>query len=310
MSQIASHDEVAPTRNQKELPGGHLSWRTYFLKPPREARQEQPVAFLAESTAQRVLRTHFHDVDQWQIVVKGGGTLGKHDLQMYAVHFARAHTPYGPIVNGPEGLGFLTLRHHWDDGAKPLPESQEKLMQVKDRKPWQMTEAPDFGGDEPVNLRPFSQIKDERGLAAFALQMQPGVSVVAPDPAGSGGQFIVVLEGSLRHAGREYPGTSVAFVGADEAPWELVAGGQGLKALVLNFSRQSEALPAAEKAAKGSVPGNRLWRCMLCAFVYDEAQGMPDEGIAPGTRWEDVPEDWYCPDCSAGKSDFEMELVG
>ena len=45
---------------------------------------------------------------------------------------------------------------------------------------------------------------------------------------------------------------------------------------------------------------------MLCSFVYDEAAGWPEEGIPPGTRWEDVPETWNCPDCSARKSDFEM----
>jgi len=44
--------------------------------------------------------------------------------------------------------------------------------------------------------------------------------------------------------------------------------------------------------------------------VYDEAEGLPDEGIAPGTRWEDIPDDWECPDCSTGKSEFAMvELV-
>jgi len=50
----------------------------------------------------------------------------------------------------------------------------------------------------------------------------------------------------------------------------------------------------------------RRWRCVVCGFVYDEAQGMPDEGIAPGTRWEDVPDDWTCRDCSAPKADFRM----
>jgi rubredoxin len=34
--------------------------------------------------------------------------------------------------------------------------------------------------------------------------------------------------------------------------------------------------------------------------------GLPEEGIAPGTKWEDIPDDWTCPDCGAGKSDFEM----
>lgn len=41
----------------------------------------------------------------------------------------------------------------------------------------------------------------------------------------------------------------------------------------------------------------KKWQCVVCGFIYDEAEGWPDDGIAPGTRWEDVPEDWVCPDC-------------
>ena len=49
----------------------------------------------------------------------------------------------------------------------------------------------------------------------------------------------------------------------------------------------------------------------FCGFVYDpEAQGWPDEGIAPGTRWEDIPDDWTCPQCGSAKSDFEMIEIG
>lgn len=50
----------------------------------------------------------------------------------------------------------------------------------------------------------------------------------------------------------------------------------------------------------------KQYMCVICGFVYDEAAGIPDEGIAPGTKWEDVPENWGCPDCGAGKADFEM----
>lgn len=54
----------------------------------------------------------------------------------------------------------------------------------------------------------------------------------------------------------------------------------------------------------------RRWECQVCGFVYSEAEGLPDEGIAAGTRWEDIPEDWVCPDCGTTKSEFEMvELV-
>lgn len=45
--------------------------------------------------------------------------------------------------------------------------------------------------------------------------------------------------------------------------------------------------------------------CTLCGYEYDPAQGDPDNGVAPGTKFEDLPDDWVCPLCGAGKSDFE-----
>ena len=47
--------------------------------------------------------------------------------------------------------------------------------------------------------------------------------------------------------------------------------------------------------------------CSICGYVYDEALGNPEAGIAPGTQWQDVPDDWSCPLCGAGKADFQME---
>ena len=48
----------------------------------------------------------------------------------------------------------------------------------------------------------------------------------------------------------------------------------------------------------------RRWLCEACGLVYDEARGDPDGGIAPGTRFEDIPDDWRCPVCGVGKQDF------
>jgi rubredoxin len=50
----------------------------------------------------------------------------------------------------------------------------------------------------------------------------------------------------------------------------------------------------------------KRWQCQMCGFIYDEADGLPDHGIAPGTRWADIPDDWTCPDCGTSKSQFEM----
>lgn len=50
----------------------------------------------------------------------------------------------------------------------------------------------------------------------------------------------------------------------------------------------------------------KTWQCVVCGFIYDEAEGWPDDDIAPGTSWQDIPDDWLCPDCGVGKEDFEM----
>ena len=47
--------------------------------------------------------------------------------------------------------------------------------------------------------------------------------------------------------------------------------------------------------------------CSVCGYVYDETKGDPDHGIEPGTKWEDVPEDYECPLCGVGKDLFESE---
>lgn len=50
--------------------------------------------------------------------------------------------------------------------------------------------------------------------------------------------------------------------------------------------------------------------CTVCGFEYDEEVGYPEEGIAPGTKWEEVPEDFECPLCSVGKELFEASEEG
>lgn len=51
---------------------------------------------------------------------------------------------------------------------------------------------------------------------------------------------------------------------------------------------------------------SKKYLCVICGFIYDESIGWPEDGIKPGTAWEDVPENWFCPDCGASKEDFEM----
>ncbi len=49
----------------------------------------------------------------------------------------------------------------------------------------------------------------------------------------------------------------------------------------------------------------KVYRCLICGYEYDEQKGLPEAGISPGTRWDDIPLSWRCPDCGAGREDFE-----
>ncbi len=97
----------------------------------------------------------------------------------------------------------------------------------------------------------------------------------------------------------------------------LAVGEQGTPApLVFSLDEPAQAATGergnAPAPAKADVPSScasdefKQWVCIICGWVYDEAAGLPEDGIPPGTRWEDVPADWRCPLCDVGKEDFAM----
>jgi len=50
----------------------------------------------------------------------------------------------------------------------------------------------------------------------------------------------------------------------------------------------------------------KQYSCEDCDFIYDESLGDPDSGFAPGTLWQDIPDDWFCPECGSPKSEFRV----
>jgi len=52
--------------------------------------------------------------------------------------------------------------------------------------------------------------------------------------------------------------------------------------------------------------GKQVWICNACGYLYDPEVGDPDGGVAPGTAYEDLPDDWFCPVCGARKGDFDL----
>ena len=96
-------------------------------KPPADDALH-PMAFLVEKGPGAVTRPHFHQADQFQVVVAGRGMLGDHEFSDGAVHYTDAYSAYGPIVAGKSGIWWFTLRNRWDPGARYMPAERECLM--------------------------------------------------------------------------------------------------------------------------------------------------------------------------------------
>lgn len=198
-----------------------------------------PQAFLVEQPPHWNLQTHFHLRHQFQVVVRGSGTLGRHEVGLLAIHYASAHSGYGPLLAGPEGLAYLTLRVVSDTGAWYLPDAREHL---KLRIPKQQLHATPSSTLDADGLRALGQSRQETliepaasGLAAWLLRLPPGAQCDAPSGAESGaGRFHVVTQGSLRVGDDELEGLALVYTARDDA-FSLQAGAGGAEVLVLQF---------------------------------------------------------------------------
>ena len=122
--------------------------------------------------------------------------------------------------------------------------------------------------------------------------------VVCPPPAGSQGTWDLELgAGEAVAVFRSADGAELGFALAGAKTGQQQALAKRMPDLLP--PGESLPVPAHPPAAVGA-----RYECAICGYVYDPATGDPDGGIAPGTRWEDLPDDWVCPVCGAGKADF------
>ena len=99
--------------------------------------------------------------------------------------------------------------------------------------------------------------------------------------------------------------------GGTAAPLVVSLDAASLATSVRTGTGAADASTADSSTADSSTAANiasavdfKQWVCVICGWVYDEAAGLPQEGIAPGTRWADVPAGWRCPLCDVSKEDF------
>ncbi len=244
---VAGQEALKERRVIKSRGTGEEHWRTDFLGRPGDGGniKEEPQAFLIEMHADESILPHFHEVDQFQVFVAGSGGMGRQAAGTLAVHYADHHTGYGPINAGPQGYSYFTLRARSDPGAHYLhrPGYREALKPSRKR---HGVAAGITLSTEPV-LMDLKQAKEELllqdldgsdGLGASIIRMGPGMTRTGPDPRPTGGQYYLVLNGSLEFDAGKYPAWSTVFVAWDDVPLSFRAGTKGLEALLLSFPKQ------------------------------------------------------------------------
>lgn len=217
---------------------GRESWVSRFFKATADA-PDQPVAFLVDKKPGSVIAPHFHEVNQFQVIVGGYGKLGKQDVKPFTLHYTNGFTGYGPITAEDEGISFFTLRNRLDPGgARFFPEGRSFMKPA--RKRHRVSAHLVLSDDEALKSRTSEVLEtaielEPDGLAAWFLRAVPGVKTQAPSPADGGGQYLIVARGTLLYDGAAFPELSCVYVPADSESMPLEAGAQGLEVLIAQF---------------------------------------------------------------------------
>jgi hypothetical protein len=235
MEAVAFSD--ADVRDVK-TPKGQGSVRTYFGEILKV--HEGPQGFLVDWTNPGArIDPHFHDVDQFQVVVRGTGRIGKKAIAPITFHYADAFTPYGPIVAEGEGIGFFTLRVAPSSGIWPMPGSRRFMPGRAGRNIAGLFRVdaglPEAGGVRRESLIPATT----DGMMAEGLTLGSGATARGPGSNG-GGQYAVLCRGSIVEHGKVLGENALLWVRPGEKPPVFSAGPAGARILVLEFPRPSE----------------------------------------------------------------------
>jgi hypothetical protein len=178
------------------------------------------------------INAHFHFVDQFQVVISGGGTLARRPYEALTVHYTDSYTTYGPIVVGGDGLGWFTFRCQSDTGAQVMPGARPKLTRRPGRSFTCAVPETVAAGDGEVTMRTVIGVHPD-GLASYDVCAGPGASVIEPAVGGSG-RYSLVVEGTVTCDGGELAPQSVIF----SRPGDVVAytaGPTGARVVVLQL---------------------------------------------------------------------------
>ena len=210
-----------------------------------------PTIFLVEQPPKTNLPGHFHGENQFQVFVQGAGRIGTHEIGPISVHYAGAYTGYGPLIAGPEGVFYFTIRAVYEigmmratDASKMVrgPKRQCVSEQITPTKPAALARVLSVESEDLIAMQP-------DGIAARVLRLPPDGQAHGIEPSSGGGQFYIVLGGELLHGGKTLQHWESLFVSNDEQAVSIKAGRGGLEVLCLQMARKDPVYVAAKQAA-------------------------------------------------------------
>ena len=259
MIHAMSADEAMKRRRVVRSPGSgieHWGAEYFGTRWPSGIAGTEPQALVAELTPNEHVPAHYHGVEQFQIFTEGNGKMGRNVLQPVTIQYKDNHTAYGPVISGDQGLNFYAMRIRTAAEAKPRyahePDYREKMKPSKRR---HLISAPVLVSTEvvmahrkePAWERALEVQQYDDGLDAHVARLGAGMEMDGPNPHRSGGYYLFVINGELRHEGALYPRWSMIVVTRDESAYRLKAGPRGVEALVLEF-------PIVDEAVEGRKP--------------------------------------------------------
>jgi hypothetical protein len=248
---LTADSDIARQTNKRRANEG---WNTLFIGANRFTKKPDdptpsadtlfPVAFLVEKEPGSIVRPHFHQAEQFQIVVGGGGKFGVHEVDGIVVHYTGPYTAYGPLVASDKGLDWFTLRNGWDPGARYMPAERQSLREGRAKFPHREATAEVRQVLTEAELARLSGSTEEAilpaaddGVAAWRYRLAPGATLTGAEPGLGGGQFWVILSGSMTAIeDKLLPVKSCVFVPPEDPALTPVAGPMGAEILCMQFA--------------------------------------------------------------------------
>jgi hypothetical protein len=246
MPVIATADDTRMNRRRGSAADGVTFWHTLYIgttrfnmapgTPDPEMDELFPMAFLIEQDPGSTAHAHYHRQDQFQVIVDGHGIMGTHEAKPVTVHFAAAHTAYGPIrASTDAGVHYFTLRNGFDPGARFMSDAENRavLRSVGGRRHRESVTGP-LSHETGAIIGP-----EPDGMGAWRYRVAAGERLIGPDPAWGRGQYWIVAEGSMVRESQAIPRLSCVFVYPEEPPFNAFAGPGGVDAIAMQFPLRS-----------------------------------------------------------------------